>query len=52
LHTTDVTNQALPELIKQLTAKGYHFTTVDALFDHQLTPQQQIFKVGDHRTLK
>lgn len=52
LHTTDVTNQALPGLIKQLKAKGYHFTTVDALFNQQLTPQQQIFKVGDLRALK
>lgn len=52
LHTTDVTSEALPELIKQLTAKGYHFTTVDTLFEQQLTPQQQIFKVGDRRTLK
>lgn len=51
LHTTATTNQALPTLIQQLKAKGYHFTTVDDLFKNQLNPQQQIFKVGDKRPL-
>lgn len=47
LRTAPETIKALPALINQLRAKGYHLVTIPALFAHRLAPFQQYAKAAD-----
>ncbi|WP_076645034.1 polysaccharide deacetylase family protein [Latilactobacillus sakei] len=47
LRTAPETIKALPALIDQLQAKGYHLATIPSLFEHRLAPFQQYAKAAD-----
>lgn len=47
LRTAPETVKALPEIIDQLRANGYHLVTIPSLFEHRLAPFQQYAKAAD-----
>lgn len=47
LRTAPETIKALPEIIDQLRAKGYHLVTIPSLFEHRLAPFQKYAKAAD-----